>query len=381
MNLKNIFINICLLSILLVSCEVDKNDKKNENKEENPVLEQFNNSIPVSRYLEKRKKDSSIGYVPVESWTYDSKGELSEYCQYTNENPNRIEVTIYDNDGENKKQIGRQILEYGVNTVTNARELFKKETFDTAGKLQYTSAKTVNGNEIIYVEKKNGEVSECKKYVYDEKNRLIKESAYSDEKFEDCEKDIFYEYTADGKIDTVITRNYHDIDNDKSDDVVKTYYTKYDYNIAGGKMYRTETFLLEDEGNKIISGNDISDSLIYDSCEIKEYELNDFGYIVKEHTISDGKDQNYTIYSYGEYDGNKYKENAYLYSNTEVDNQLIGREEYRLYNGNQSAEYFYDESFYCDSENVDYDENDDYTYISRSGSRMLKGCAMKVNSF
>lgn len=381
MNLKNIFINICLLSILLVSCEVDKNDKKNENKEENPVLEQFNNSIPVSRYLEKRKKDSSIGYVPVESWTYDSKGELSEYCQYTNENPNRIEVTIYDNDGENKKQIGRQILEYGVNTVTNARELFKKETFDTAGKLQYTSAKTVNGNEIIYMEKKNGEVSECKKYVYDEKNRLIKESAYSDEKFEDCEKDIFYEYTADGKIDTVITRNYHDIDNDKSDDVVKTYYTKYDYNIAGGKMYRTETFLLEDEGNKIISGNDISDSLIYDSCEIKEYELNDFGYIVKEHTISDGKDQNYTIYSYGEYDGNKYKENAYLYSNTEVDNQLIGREEYRLYNGNQSAEYFYDESFYCDSENVDYDENDDYTYISRSGSRMLKGCAMKVNSF
>ena len=381
MNLKNIFINICLLSILLVSCEVDKNDKKNENKEENPVLEQFNNSIPVSRYLEKRKKDSSIGYVPVESWTYDSKGELSEYCQYTNENPNRIEVTIYDNDGENKKQIGRQILEYGVNTVTNARELFKKETFDTAGKLQYTSAKTVNGNEIIYVEKKNGEVSECKKYVYDEKNRLIKESAYSDEKFEDCEKDIFYEYTADGKVDTVITRNYHDIDNDKSDDVVKTYYTKYDYNIAGGKMYRTETFLLEDEGNKIISGNDISDSLIYDSCEIKEYELNDFGYIVKEHTISDGKDQNYTIYSYGEYDGNKYKENAYLYSNTEVDNQLIGREEYRLYNGNQSAEYFYDESFYCDSENVDYDENDDYTYISRSGSRMLKGCAMKVNSF
>ncbi|MCH5149730.1 MAG: hypothetical protein J1G30_03600 [Spirochaetales bacterium] len=381
MNLKNIFINICLLSILLVSCEVDKNDKKNENKEENPVLEQFNNSIPVSRYLEKRKKDSSIGYVPVESWTYDSKGELSEYCQYTNENPNRIEVTIYDNDGENKKQIGRQILEYGVNTVTNARELFKKETFDTAGKLQYTSAKTVNGNEIIYVEKKNGEVSECKKYVYDEKNRLIKESAYSDEKFEDCEKDIFYEYTADGKIDTVITRNYHDIDNDKSDDVVKTYYTKYDYNIAGGKMYRTETFLLEDEGNKITSGNDISDSLIYDSCEIKEYELNDFGYIVKEHTISDGKDQNYTIYSYGEYDGNKYKENAYLYSNTEVDNQLIGREEYRLYNGNQSAEYFYDESFYCDSENVDYDENDDYTYISRSGSRMLKGCAMRVNSF
>lgn len=380
MNLKNTFIHICLLSTLLVSCEAEKDNKDNEKKEEVPVLEQFDSSIPVSRYLEKRKKDRSVGYLPLESWTYNSKGELSEYCLYSSKDPNKIEVMIYYIDGGEKKQIGYQTLEYGKSTITGVRELMKKETFDTAGKLQYISTKTINDNEIIYVEKENDEIIGSKKYVYDEENKLIQESTYNDENREDCMKDIFYEYTADGKVGAVIARNYHDIDNDKTDDEVKTYYTKYNYNIAGGKMYRAETFLLKDEGNEITSSADISDNLIDDSCEIKEYELDDFGNIIKEHIISDGKDQNYTVYSYGEYDGIKYKENVYFYNNAEVDNQLIGREEYRLYDGSNSAEYFYDESFYCDSEDVDCDEEEDYTYISRSGSRMLKGCAIEVDS-
>ena len=375
MNLKNIFINVCLLMLFLVSCEAEKDNNNNENNEEETVVEQFDNSIPVSHYLEKRKKDNDL---PVESWNYNSKGELSEYCVYICNNPDKIEVKIYDNDTADKKQIGRQTLEYRINSITSARELFQKEIFDINGKQQYKSIKTISGNEIIYVEKKNNEVSESKKYTY-EKGLLIKESTYDDERQTDCMEDIFYEYTVENKVDTVITRNYHDIDDDEKDDVVKTYYTKYSYNIAGGKTYREETFLLKPEGNNIISGTNVTDDLIADSCEVKEYELDDSGYVTKEHTISDGKDQNYTVYSYAEYNGKKYKGNIYFYNNAESDNQLIDRQEYRYYDDNDSDDYFYEEIFYSDSESSDYDE--DYTYISRSGNRILEGCRTGVNSF
>lgn len=385
MNLKNIFINVCLLMLFLVSCEAEKDNNNNENNEEETVVEQFDNSIPVSHYLEKRKKDSDVGYLPVESWNYNSKGELSEYCMYTCNNPDEIEVKIYDNDTADKKQIGRQTLEYRINSITNARELFQKEIFDINGKQQYKSIKTINGNEIVYVEKKNNEVSESKKYIYNDKGLLIKEYAYGDEEQTDCMENIFYEYIVENKenkenkVDTVITRNYHDIDNDETDDVVKTYYTKYSYNIAGGKTYRKETFLLKEEGNNIISGTNVTDDLIADSCEVKEYELDDSDNVIKEHTISDGKDQNYTVYSYAEYDGKKYKGNIHFYNNAENDNQLIGRQEYRYYDDNDSDDYFYEEIFYSDSESSDYDE--DYTYISRSGNRILEGCRTGVNSF
>ena len=110
------------------------------------------------------------------------------------------------------------------------------------------------------------------------------------------------------------------------------------------------------------------------TCEIVEYEYDPAGDVVKEHVISDGKDQNYTLYTYGEYKGKKYKQNVAFYNNVETDNHLVEKNEYHYYDdGDEIGKYFYEEIRYCYSDKHDYEENDGYTFTSRRGKRMPVG--------
>lgn len=368
MNKKMMFINICLLLAILVSCNVE--NKNNENKDES-VLEKLDNSIAVSRYLEKRNTND----LPVKSWRYDSAGKIEEYCEYDSSNPDEIKVTVYDNDTKQKEKIGSQILKYGNNSITGKTELLEKKTFDIGGKELYKAVKTINGNEITYIEKEDGEVIINKKYDYNNQKQPVKETSYNGEGYDDLREELFYEYDGTKKT-ACITKSYYDIDDDNKDDVVKTFYTKYFYNISG-KLYREEVFLLNN--NSIKSSNQITAADIKDNCEVIEYELDNDGYVVKEHSVSDGKDQNYTVYTYGEYKGKKYKQNVAFYNNVETDNQLVGKEEYRYYDDNDSGDYFYEEIQYYCSEDFKNDENADITHVSRNKIKAIKGRNENVN--
>lgn len=368
MNKKMMFINICLLLAILVSCDVENKD--NENKDES-VLEKLDNSIAVSRYLEKRNTND----LPVKSWRYDSAGKIEEYCEYDSSNPDEIKVTVYDNDTKQKEKIGSQILKYGNNTIIGKIELLEKKTFDIGGKELYKAVKTINGNEITYIEKEDGEVIINKKYDYNNQKQPVKETSYDGEGYDDLREELFYEY--DGTKETAcITKSYYDINDDNKDDVVKTFYTKYFYNISG-KLYREEVFLLNN--NSIKSSNQITAADIKDNCEVIEYELDNDGDVIKEHIVSDGKDQNYTVYTYGKYKDKKYKQNVAFYNNVETDNQLVGKEEYRYYDDNDSGDYFYEEMQYCYSDKYGYKEDDKYNYVSRSKKGTIKGRNENVN--
>lgn len=358
MNKKMMFINICLLLAILVSCDVENKD--NENKDES-VLEKLDNSIAVSRYLEKRNTND----LPVKSWRYDSADKIEEYCEYDSSNPEEIKVTVYDNDTKQKEKIGSQILKYANNSITGKTELLEKKTYDTAGKELYKAVKTINNNEIKYIEKEDGEIIKCCKSEY-ENAHLIKEYFYDDE-FQDLTEELSYQYDAtSGRINDITTINYHDVDDDDTDDVTKKYFTQYYYGISGDKSYKKETFLLKEDDTE-------------DSCEIAEYELDEAGDVIKEHIVSDGKDQNYTVYTYGEYKGKKYKQNVAFYNNVETDNQLVGKEEYRYYDDNDSDDYFYEEIQYYCSEDFKNDENADITHVSRNKIKAVKGRNENVN--
>lgn len=359
MNKNILFINICLLLGILISCEVEK--KNNTDEEKEITAEKLDNSIPFYRYLEKRNADD----LPIESWRYDSTGKLEEYCAYDSNNPKEIKVTVYNNDTEQKEKIGSQILKYANNSITGKTELLEKKTYDTAGKELYKAVKTINNNEIKYIEKEDGEIINCCKSEY-ENTHLIKEYFYDDE-FQDLTEELSYQYDAtSGRISDITTINYHDVDDDDTDDVTKEYFTQYYYGISGDKSYKKETFLLKEDDTK-------------DSCEIAEYELDNDGYVVKEHSVSDGKDQNYTVYTYGKYKDKKYKQNVAFYNNVETDNQLVGKEEYRYYDDNDSGDYFYEEMQYCYSDKYGYKEDDKYNYVSRSKKGIIKGRNENVN--
>ena len=369
MNKNILFINICLLFGILISCEVEK--KNNTDEEKEITVEKLDNSIPFYRYLEKRNADD----LPIESWRYDSTGKLEEYCAYDSNNPEEIKVTVYNNDTKQKEKIGSQILKYGNNSITGKTELLEKKTFDIGGKELYKAVKTINGNEITYIEKEDGEVIINKKYDYNNQKQPVKETSYNGEGYDDLREELFYEYDGTKKT-ACITKSYYDINDDNKDDVVKTFYTKYFYNISG-KLYREEVFLLNN--NSIKSSNQITAADIKDNCEVIEYELDNDGYVVKEHSVSDGKDQNYTVYTYGKYKDKKYKQNVAFYNNVETDNQLVGKEEYRYYDDNDSGDYFYEEMQYCYSDKYGYKEDDKYNYVSRSKKGTIKGRNENVN--
>ena len=144
MNWKNLVGVISLMLLFFISCDVEKSDS-NQNKEKNgddEMFEENDNSIPVFRYLEKRNMQD----LPVESWLYDSKGELSEYCSYDSTNKAKIKVTVYDSDGAEKKAVGYQILEYGKNNITGETEVLKKETYNISNELLEVATKTIKNS-------------------------------------------------------------------------------------------------------------------------------------------------------------------------------------------------------------------------------------------
>ena len=360
MNWKNLMGIISLMSLFFISCNVEETNS-NQNKEKNGDNEKFevnDNSIPVFRYLEKRNTQD----LPVESWLYDSNGKLSEYCSYDSTNTAKIKVTIYDSDSNEKKAVGYQILEYGKNNITGETEVLKKETYNISNELLEVATKTIKNSEVISLKKTKAEVVESKKCVYTEK-LLSKEFSYNDAEQKELAEEKLYEYDAENDLQVVITKNYFD--------TTQAFYTKYFYGTEDGKYSRKESFLLSDAS--VTMSSDIDESDIKDSCEIVEYEYDSAGDVVKEHVISDGKDQNYTIYTYGEYKGNKYKQNVCFYNNVATDNQLVGKNEYHFYDDDELGKYFYEEILYCYSDKYDYEGNDDYTYSSRSGKKTLIG--------
>ena len=361
MNWKNLIGVISLMLLFFISCDVENtgNNQKKEKFENKEKLEENDNSIPVFRYLEKRTSND----LPLESWLYDSKGELSEYCSYDSTNTTKIKVTVYDSDSNEKKAVGYQIVEYGKNNITGETEVLKKETYNISNELLEVATKTIKNSEVVSLKKTKTEVLESKKCVYKEK-LLSKEFSYSDEEQKKLTEEKLYEYDAENDLQTVITKNYFD--------TTQAFYTKYFYDTENGKYSRKESFLLSDAS--VTMSSDIDESDIKDYCEVVEYEYDSAGDVVKEHVISDGKDQNYTLYTYGEYKGNKYKQNVCFYNNAETDNHLVEKNEYHFYDDNDEiGKYFYEEIRYCYSDRYDYEENNEYTYTSRSGKKTLIG--------